>query len=129
MKWLLLLLAAASLCVQAADNKKKPPDIQIVEINAVRDSDQVSLDGRIRVTSLKPMKKLVISFEFLADGKKIVSTKQMRADEERLLPGDETTFNVQTECPPKAFEFRITASSNGGVQLTVENPGPFPIHD
>jgi hypothetical protein len=52
--------------VQAADDKKKPADIQVVEINAVRDSDQVSLDGRVRVTSPKPVKRLIIQFDYLA---------------------------------------------------------------
>jgi hypothetical protein len=129
MKWVLLLLAVACLCVQAADNKKKPADIQVVEINAVRASDQVSLDGRVRVTSLKPVKRLIIQFDYLADGKKIVSSKRMNADEDELQTGDETAFNVQSECPPKAFEFVVKAYRGNGDILTVENPGPFPIRD
>lgn len=129
MKWVLLLLATACLCVQGADNKKKPADIQVVEIKAIRDQDQVSLDGRVRVTSLKPVKRLIIQFDYLADGRKIVSSKRMSADEEELLPGDETAFNVQSECPPKAFEFVVKAYRGDGDLLTVENAGPFPIRD
>jgi hypothetical protein len=129
MRWVLLLLATAVLCVQAADDKKKPADIQVVEINAVRDSDQVSLDGRVRVTSPKPVKRLIIQFDYLADGRKVVSSKRMNADEEELLSGDETAFNVQSECPPKAFEFIVKAYRGNGEILTVENPGPFPIKD
>jgi hypothetical protein len=53
----------------------------------------------------------------------------MNADEEELLSGDETTFNVQSECPPKAFEFIVKAYRGNGEILTVENPGPFPIKD
>ena len=125
---MLLALAAVCLCVQAAD-KKKPPDIQVVDIKAVRENDQVLLDGRVRITGLKRIQHLMLTFEFRAAGKGVVSSKNVLAEENVLEPGDETAFSAQSECPPKAFEYKIRAFTGGRVELDVANPGPYPIQD
>ena len=58
----LLLLA---LCAAVAQQKgKKPADVEILETKAVRELTKISVDGKVRVTGEKPLKGLVIVFDF-----------------------------------------------------------------
>ena len=129
MRFFPVALVLLCLCAGAADKKKKPPDIQVLEIKARRDGSLVTIDGRLRATGEKPVSRLVLSFDFLASGHSVIVTKKAGIDEDTLQTGDEAPFHVETNCPPKAIEIGVSAFKNGNVELSVENPGPYPIVD
>ena len=121
---LVLALAAAST---AAEKKKKPPDVEVVEATARRGESKISLDGRIRNSGAKPIKKLMLLFDFIAPGKLVITTQKAPIDEELLEPGKEATFHMELNDPPRSVEFQINASDGSGRELRVAKGGPFPI--
>jgi hypothetical protein len=125
MRFVVIAAAALCLCAHGQDKKKKPPDIQVLEVKVQRTGEMVTIDGRLRATGERPISRLVLSFDFL-DGSAVLVTKQARVDAETLKTGDEAPFHVETDCPAKAYELRINAYRNGS-ELTVGNPGPHAI--
>lgn len=124
--WVALIFALAGGST-AADKKPKPPDIEIVEASAHRDERKVALQGRIRNTGEKPIKKLTLLFNFMAPGKQVVTTQKGQIDEELLGRGEEATFHMELNAPPRSVEFSIDAEDGNTRSLTVGKPGPFPI--
>ncbi len=129
MRFVAFAALALCLCAHGADKKKKPPDIQVLEVKARREGNMVTIDGRLRATGEKPISRLVLSFDFLGDGRAVLVTKKAGIDEDTLETGDEAPFHVETDCPAKAFEFNMNAFKNGGAELSVANAGPHPIAD
>ena len=128
MRFVAIVAAVLCLCAQAAD-KKKPPDIQVLEVKARREGNLVKIDGRLRATGEKPIARLVLSFDFLGDGRAVLVTRKAGIDEDTLETGDEAPFHVETACPAKAIEIRINAFKNGSAEISVANAGPHPIVD
>ena len=130
-----LLIAAVAITAivltagrsNAADKKKKPPDVQIVEASAHRGESKVSLDGRLRNSSEKPIKALMLLFDFMAPGRQVVTTQKAPIDEELLEPGKEAAFHMELNDPPRSVEFQINAADGSGRELRVAGAGPFPI--
>jgi hypothetical protein len=129
MKCLVLALAFLCLSASGADKKKKPPDVQIVEIAVKRDGTQVTLDGRVRVTAEKPVIELSLAFEFRGPGKVVLTSKSTQLDEVSLEPGEETSFHAAAECPAKAVDYIVKAYSQDYRELNLANPGPYQIID
>jgi hypothetical protein len=121
---LILVLVAGS---PAADKKPKPPEIEVLEASAHRGERKVSLEGRVRNTGEKPIKKLMLLFNFMAPGKQVITTQKGEIDEELLGKGQEASFHMELNDPPRSVEFSIDASDAGSRSLRVGNPGPFPI--
>jgi hypothetical protein len=127
MRFVAIVAAALCLC-HGQDKKKKPPDIQVLEVKVRREGNMVTIDGRLRATGEKPISRLVLSFDFLSEHATLV-TKKAGIDEDALKTGDEAPFHVETDCPAKAVELKINAFKNGNVELIVGNSGPHPIMD
>src|SRR5258706_11401484 len=68
--WIILVVIFVS-ALSGAEKKPKPPDIQVLEASAHRGETRISLDGRIRNSSEKPIKQLTIVFHFMAPGKQV----------------------------------------------------------
>lgn len=121
-----LVLALAVIPV-AAQKKRKPPDLEIVEAIARRTEDKVSVDGRVRNSGEKTIKELTLLFNFFAPGKEAIATEKGSIGEEVLEPGKESAFHMETNAPPRAVEFQIEAQDGSGRELRVGKSGPFPV--
>lgn len=125
--WGVVLAVALAFSLRAADKKKKPPDLQVLEASARRGDGKIAVDGRVRNTSEKPMKVLILLFDFLAPGKLVITTQKAPVEEELLAPGKEAVFRVELKDPVRAVAFQINAADEAGHDFRVANPGPFPI--
>lgn len=98
--WLLLaVLLAGTLDPAAAEKKKvpKPPEVEVTEAMAQRQEGRISIDVRLRNCGEKPIRKLVLLFDFLDPANKVVSTKKGGIEQEILAPGDDVEFHGQVE--------------------------------
>ncbi|MCI0363230.1 MAG: DUF2393 domain-containing protein [Phycisphaerales bacterium] len=120
-----MLIVAVSL--RAADKKKKPLEVEILEARAQRDERKVALDGRIRNSGERPIQGLVLIFDFFADGRQPLVTQKAPIDEETLSEGQEAVFRMELNAPPRAVEFRINAEDKSRRELDVLKAGPYPI--
>jgi hypothetical protein len=124
--WVILVVALAVTSI-AAEKKRKPPDIEVLEASGRRGESKVSVDGRVRNTGEKPIKELTLLFDFMAPGRQVVTTQKAAIDEEILEPGKEAAFHMELNAPPRSVEFQINAADGSGRELRVAKPGPFPI--
>lgn len=126
---LLVLLLALALSGAEKQRRKgpKPPDIQIVEVTGHRAQGVIGIDGTVRNTGQKPIKGLVLLFDFMAPGRQVVTTQKGALDQELLEPGSEAVFRMALNEPPRAVEFQINAVDGSSRELRVANPGPFVI--
>ena len=122
-----ILVLALAVVSTAAERKKKPPDVEVVEASAHRGEIKVSVDGRIRNSGEKPIKQLMLVFDFMAPGRQVITTQKAPIDEELLEPGKEAVFHMELNAPPRSVEFQINASDGAGRELRVAKSGPFPI--
>ena len=122
-----ILVVALAVASAAADKKKKPPDVEVMEASAHRGEVKVSVDGRVRNSSEKPIKQLMLVFDFMAPGKQVITTQKGAIDEELLAPRQEAVFHMELNAPPRSVEFQINASDGSGRELRVAKSGPFPI--
>jgi hypothetical protein len=122
-----ILVVSLALVSTAAERKKKPPDVEVVEASAHRGEVKVSVDGRIRNSGEKSIKQLMLLFDFMAPGKQVITTQKGPIDEELLEPGKEAAFHMELNAPPRSVEFQINASDGSGRELRVAKSGPFPI--
>jgi hypothetical protein len=125
---LLIAAVAFCLCVSGAD-RKKPPDVQVMDIKAQRDGEFTVIDGRVRATGPKPIAHLVLAFDFMAPGRVMITSKKVAMDEDMLESGAESAFHAETACPAKAVEYMVRALKDGRSELNVGNAGPHPILD
>lgn len=123
----LLILVLAALCASGADKKRKPPDVEVVDAAGHRSEGSVTIEGRVRNTGEKPIKGMVLLFDFMASGRAVIATQKIALDDELLEPGKESTFRVQTNDPVRAVEFQLNAVDESGRDLRVAKAGPFPI--
>src|SRR5437867_1056180 len=122
-----ILALALAAGVIAAEKKKKPPDLEVVEASAHRGETKISIDGRVRNSGEKPLKKLMLIFDFMAPGRRVITTQKGPLDEELLERGAEAAFHMELNDPPRSVEFQINAADGSGRELRVAKPGPFPI--
>ena len=128
MKTLRVILALSLVVASvAAEKKKKPPDLEVLEASAHRDETKVSVDGRVRNTGEKPIKELTLLFDFRAPDKQVVATERGAIEEEVLQPGQEAAFHMETNTPPRSVSFQIGAADGSGRELRVAKAGPFPV--
>ena len=64
-----------SFCMAGAYQKPKTGDIDIVEVAARRGDDMIEIDGRVRNTSDKTIRGLVLSFDFTAPDGSVMTTQ------------------------------------------------------
>ena len=123
----IILVLALAFGSTAADKKKKPPDVEILEASARRGESKISLDGKLRNSGEKPIKALMLLFDFMAPGRQVITTQKAPIDEELLKPGQEASFHMELNDPPRSVEFQINAADGSGRELRVARGGPFAI--
>ena len=116
-----------SLCTVGAYQKAKTGDIDVIEVVAHRGDDMIEIDGRVRNTSDKAIRGLVLSFDFTAPDGSVMTTQTAPVDEENLPAGAEAPFHMQLSNPPRAVKFKVSAVNESKRWLRVTRGGPFAI--
>ena len=120
-------IAMLFLALFAAMAQKKPADVQILETKAVREAAKISVDGRVRVTAEKPLKGLVIVFDFRSPEKEVVTSQKAIIDEDTLEAGREGVFHSEMADSARAVRYTVRAFDMHEKELRVANPGPYPV--
>ena len=127
MRRAVILTAILVLLLPAAEKRKKPPDVTIVECSGHRDNGKVTFDGKVRNTSEKSIIGLLLLFDFLSSDKVVLTTQKGPVEDEVLAPGQESSFHLECEQPPRAVRYQLNAQDHSGRDLRVANAGPFAI--
>ena len=121
-------LALLALATPAATQRKqKPPDVQVVETKARRGEGRILMDGRVRVTAEKPIRGLVVIFDFLSPENVVLVSENAVLEDRPIASGEERAFHSETTEPPRAVRYQVRAFDRGEKELRVANRGPFPI--
>jgi hypothetical protein len=120
-------VALLFLALFAAVAQKKPADVRILETKAVREGAKISLDGKVRVTGEKPLRGLVIVFDFRSPEKEVVTSQKAVIDEDTLEAGREGVFHSEMADSARAVRYTVRAFDNHEKELRVANPGPYPV--
>jgi len=125
----LVLLAAIGLCCLASPYQRgrKGAEVQILQTKARRSEDKIVLDGRIRAGGEKPLKGLVLAFDFLSDQGEVLTTEKEQISDDTVDPGDELPFHAETLNPPGSIRYRIRAFDGADRELHVGAGGPYII--
>ncbi|MGH9722528.1 MAG: hypothetical protein ACRD8O_20140 [Bryobacteraceae bacterium] len=125
---ILIVIGAVPGAPQARKGKTpKPPDLEVVECSAHRSDGKIAVDGRVRNSGARPIRGLVLIFDFIATGRAVITTQKGSVDEEVLEPGKESVFRMALTDPVRAVEIRVNAVDRNGRELNVAKAGPFPI--
>jgi hypothetical protein len=108
-------------------DKTRPPDIELLEFEVKRDGKSIVLDGRVRNISAKPMKGVILFFEFLESDNKLISRMTAEVTKTLIEPGDDFAFETQTRDVSRAVSIRVDAEDVDGRYFTVNKPGPYDI--
>ena len=123
-----LLLLASLLSSQERKGKSpKPPDVLVLEIKVLREPGHITLDGRVSIGAERPLRGLVLFFEFLAPGGAMLSRQRTQIAEESMDPAEEAPFHVQTVHVARAVHIRLEAEDGEGRPLRIDKPGPYVI--
>lgn len=129
MKRRALLLAFASLWFASGQKRKqeRPPDVEMTAASAHRaPGRRINLDGRVKNVGQKPIENLILVFDFLTAGEKVITTQRGPIDSKWLEPAESCEFHFQMTDHARAVSFRVRATSKG-FELLVANGGPFPV--
>ncbi|MBL8291739.1 MAG: hypothetical protein JNN08_07880 [Bryobacterales bacterium] len=121
------LLAGLPAAAQKGKTKKGAPEVQIVSLKVQRDGGTVALEGRVKNVSEKPLRGLVIFFEFLQFDGRMISRMTTQVSEDVMGPGEEGEFTTQTPDQVRAVHVRLDAEDTQGRYLKVDKPGPHVI--
>ena len=119
------ILALALASGVLAQKQKKPPDVQIVETKAIRDGSKITVDGKVKVTAEKPLRGLVIVFDFRSPEKEVVTTQNTLISEDTLDAGRDGSYHAEMVDAVRAVKYTIRAFDNHEKELKVANPGPY----
>ena len=122
-----LLTAVLVFALSGAEKKKKPPDVTILDCSGHRDNGKITFDGKVRNTSEKPITGLLLLFDFLSSDKVVLTTQKGPVEDDVLPPGQESSFHLECEQPPRAVRYQLNAVDHSGRDLRVANAGPFAI--
>lgn len=121
------LLAVLPAAAQKSKTKKGAPEVQIVSLKVQRDGATVALEGKVKNVSEKPLRGLVIFFEFLQFDGRMISRMTTQVSEDVMGPGEEGEFTTQTPDQVRAVHVRLDAEDTQGRYLKVDKPGPHVI--
>jgi hypothetical protein len=119
------VLAFALLTVAVAQKQKKPPDVDIVETKAIREQTKISVDGRVKITAEKPVRGLVIIFDFRSPEKEVVTSQKTTIQDDTMEPGREGVFHAEMVDAVRAVAYTIRAFDMHEKELRVANAGPY----
>jgi hypothetical protein len=129
-----LLIAAAALCLVAPAQKnqrsrpnKRAPDLELIELKIAREENLVVIEGTVKNISAKPIPGVVLYFEFLEPGGRMISRMKTEAAEGTLDVGEEAGFTTQTPDQVRATDVRVDAEDKSARYLIPDRPGPHRI--
>lgn len=125
-----MLAGAAWLPAQKERGKKdknKLPDLELVDFKVRRDDRNFTVDGRVRNISAKPMKGMILFFEFLESDQKMIGRMTAEVTKDELAPGEDAAFETQTKAQARAISVRLDAEDLDGRGLRLDRPGPHEI--
>ena len=127
-----LALAAPWLSAQkerehGSKDKNKAPDLEIIELKVRREEKTISVEGRVRNISAKPMKGIVLFFEFLESDHKMISRMIAEVTKDLVEPGEDASFETQTKDQSRAVALRLDAEDSEGRYFKPDKPGPYQI--
>ena len=110
-----------------AQKKPAPPEVELLEATAGVEEQRVNIDGRVRNTAQKPIRKLVVVYEILDPANNVLTRQQGPIEEPVLDLSDEARFAAQLAWHARSHAFRLFFEDGSGRELRAENTGPFPI--
>jgi hypothetical protein len=116
---------ALALCAPGYTQKKS--DISLADMKAVRLETKVTIDLKVKVTSEKPIKGLVLVVDYLDADKSALASEKALVTEDTIKTGEDQPLHLDSRFPPGAVRFKIRAFDNAEKELRVANPGPFVI--
>jgi hypothetical protein len=126
-----VIAALAAISLASAQKKSaqspKGPDIELIEAAAQVEGSRVNIDGRVKNSSERPIKKMIVIFEMLDPSNNVLTKQQGPIEEAVLEPGDEGNFHAQIAWHARAHAFRVSFEDGSGRDLRAEKTGPFPI--
>jgi len=127
-RFFFLAAVILSLCASATGQRKqKPLDVEVMETRARRVEGRITLDGRVRFTSERPARGLVIVFDFLSPEREVVTSQKTQVADDVVRAGREASYQTVLVDPVRAVSYRVRAFDAGDRDLRVANPGPYPI--
>ncbi|MEZ5398636.1 MAG: FxLYD domain-containing protein [Bryobacteraceae bacterium] len=128
----IVLVAAAAALSGMAQKKpkqgsKQTPTLAITAFEIRREGDIVAIEGAVKNVSGKPVKGVVLFFEFLEFNGRMISRMKTEVSEETLEDGEEAEFLTQTPDQVRAVHVRIDGEDKAARYLILDKPGPYPI--
>jgi hypothetical protein len=126
----LMLAGAAWLPAQKDRGKKdkdKPPDLELLDFKVRREDKTISVEGRVRNISAKPMKGAILFFEFLESDQKMISRMIAEVTKDAIPPGEDASFETQTKDQSRAVSVRLDVEDRDGRYFKLDKPGPHDI--
>ncbi|MEZ5351767.1 MAG: FxLYD domain-containing protein [Bryobacteraceae bacterium] len=125
-------LVAAFTMAGAADKKpnkkaKGAPDLAITSLKIEREDKVVSIEGVVKNISGKPIRGVILFFEFLEFNGRMISRMKTEATEHVLEDGEEVEFLAQTPDQVRAVDIRVDAEDKSARYLIPDKPGPHRI--
>lgn len=112
---------------QKKKSDRSQPEIELMNVRAAVESGRVEIDGRVKNTSEKPVRKLVIFFEMLDSDRRVLTRQQGAIEELVLEPGSEAAFSGQITWHARAVAYRLSFEDGSARELRGLNTGPFAI--
>jgi hypothetical protein len=78
-------------------SQTKEPEIVLLDAVAKVEDARVVVDGHVRNTSDKPIRRLTVIYEVLDSDKKVLTRQKGPIDQETLEPGEEAQFSAQMQ--------------------------------
>ena len=119
--------AFALLALVALAHPKKTADVKVLETVARREANIITVDGKVRIIGEKPLRGLVIVFDFRSPEREVITAQKTTVDEDTVERGHEGTYHVEMADAARAVTYTIRAFDTREKELSIENQGPFPI--
>ena len=110
-----------------AQERRRPAELTVVEIDVRRNVDIIQIDGRLKNIGQRRAEDITLIVHFLAPGRSPLETREGSLDEETLEPGAESVFSFETSFQPRLVEIRLEAKDKSGRPIRLNRPGPYRI--
>lgn len=105
----------------------KPPDLEVVEVHAVRTDEGIVIDGTVKNTSARAWVQVQLLINFVGSDRKPLATRRGPIEATELASGEESEFRLRVPDNGKAIDIVINAEDIDKRDLSVRNAGPFRI--
>lgn len=122
-----LLCALLLPLLAPAQERRRPAELTVVEIDVRRNVDIIQIDGRLKNIGQRRAEDITLIVHFLAPGRAPLETREGPLDEETLAPGAESEFSFETPFQPRLVEIRLEAKDKSGRPIRLNRPGPYRI--